>query len=403
MASHAPCAVTIGALTVEWADRPRGIDENPQIEPPRVRTSRLMPSMTVALLDGPPQLISSNRDVFIEFIKETLEGGAKRVVLDFSNTGYIDSSGMGALLTTLRLARENDAELAIFGLADHLLEFMELTRFEQLLTFAYELPDVPRQEWPEHKRFRERVNRLSNDALLLAAYLARPGGTPIDDFQAAQRWTRPRFENALHELVEEDFVEWVNGWGRFLDMRFKETIILNYPLWKSFPPASSPTPSLASSLRSFWSRRETPARKIRGPSASALQVFLCHSSEDKGAVLDLYKRLTRDGFKPWLDTQDLLPGQEWEEEIPAAVRRSHVVIVLMSRASVTKAGYVQKEIRYALDVADEQPEGTLFVIPARLELCDVPNRLRRWHWVDLFASDGYDQLVRSLRERKKRV
>jgi hypothetical protein len=73
-----------------------------------------------------------------------------------------------------------------------------------------------------------------------------------------------------------------------------------------------------------------------------------------------------DGFQPWLDEEDLLPGQEWAREIARAVRTCDVIIVCLSRTSVTKEGFVQKEIRQALDIADEKPEGTIFVIPVSL-------------------------------------
>jgi hypothetical protein len=69
----------------------------------------------------------------------------------------------------------------------------------------------------------------------------------------------------------------------------------------------------------------------------------------------------------------------------------------VSKASVTKAGYVQKELRKALDVADEQPEGVAYLIPVRLEECEVPERLSQWQWVDLFKTDGYERLLRGLR------
>ena len=36
---------------------------------------------------------------------------------------------------------------------------------------------------------------------------------------------------------------------------------------------------------------------------------------------------------------------------------------------------IQKELRKALDVADEQPEGSIYLIPVRLELCEFPDRL----------------------------
>ena len=81
------------------------------------------------------------------------------------------------------------------------------------------------------------------------------------------------------------------------------------------------------------------------------------------------------------------------------MRNSDVVIVCLSNRAVNKAGYVQKEIRYALDVADEQPEGTIFLIPLRLEECEVPERLCSLQWVNLFEDNGYERLVQALRVR----
>jgi len=134
----------------------------------------------------------------------------------------------------------------------------------------------------------------------------------------------------------------------------------------------------------------------RSPSLHRLRVFLCHASDDKPAVRNLYRRLKDDGFDPWLDEEDLLPGQDWELEISRAVRRSDMIIVCLSRAAAIKRGYVQKEIKQALDVADEQPEGTIFIIPLKLEECEAPERLRRWQWVNFFEAGGYDKLKRAL-------
>jgi hypothetical protein len=136
----------------------------------------------------------------------------------------------------------------------------------------------------------------------------------------------------------------------------------------------------------------------KSASTRLLRVFLCYASEDRPAVRQLYHRLCADGVDAWLDVEKLLPGEVWREAIPRAVRASDVVIVCLSHNS-TKAGYVQKEIRLALDVADEQPEGTIFLIPARLEEYTVPDRLSCWHWVNLFEEKGYERLMRALHAR----
>jgi len=130
-----------------------------------------------------------------------------------------------------------------------------------------------------------------------------------------------------------------------------------------------------------------------------LRVFLCHASGDKPAVRDLYHRLRFRGIVPWLDEEDLLPGQDWRLEISKAVRSSDVTLICLSSRAVTKAGYFQKEIKYALEVADEQPEGAIFLIPLRMEDCEVPESLGRWHWIDLFGEAGYERLLRALGAR----
>lgn len=134
-----------------------------------------------------------------------------------------------------------------------------------------------------------------------------------------------------------------------------------------------------------------PLRKLR--------IFLCHSSGDKPVVRLLYIRLQKAGYEPWLDEEDILPGQDWEREIPKAVQRADVVLVCLSPGAISKTGYIQKEIKFALDVADLQPEGIIFIIPVRLQDCEVPDRLRRWQWVNLFDENGYQRLTRTLNLR----
>jgi len=130
-----------------------------------------------------------------------------------------------------------------------------------------------------------------------------------------------------------------------------------------------------------------------------LKAFLCHGSEDKSTVRQLYLDLREDGAEPWLDEKNILPGQDWDAEIRNAVRLSDVILVCLSSRSVNKEGYLQKEIRFALDVADEKPEGTIFIIPVKLDPCELPQRLRRWEWVDGLDEVGYSQIIRSLRKR----
>jgi formylglycine-generating enzyme required for sulfatase activity len=135
-----------------------------------------------------------------------------------------------------------------------------------------------------------------------------------------------------------------------------------------------------------------------------LRVFLCHSAKDKAAVRELYQTLRSEAWiDPWLDEEKLLPGQDWHEEIEKAVEGTDVVIVLLSKQSVSQEGYVQRELKLALDVADEKPENTIFIIPLRLDDCPAPRRLRGWHYVDYFPASRkpwvIERLLSSLKVR----
>jgi hypothetical protein len=127
--------------------------------------------------------------------------------------------------------------------------------------------------------------------------------------------------------------------------------------------------------------------------------FICYCKEDRAIALRLREDLERSGVSTWIDKKNLLPGQEWELEIPAAIRRSDLFLALMSKRSVDKHGYVQKELRIALDVLDEFPPGDVFVIPVRLEPCEPRHdQLKNKQRVDLFPNfeDGLEQILRAI-------
>lgn len=132
-----------------------------------------------------------------------------------------------------------------------------------------------------------------------------------------------------------------------------------------------------------------------------LRVFLSHASIDKPAVRNLYKRLVADGFDAWIDEEKLLPGQDWGLEISKAIETSDAVIFCFSSKSVQSEGFVQRELRYAIDIARESPEGTIFLIPARLDECEIPIRLREYQSVNLYDSGGYDRLLKALKFRSR--
>lgn len=134
-----------------------------------------------------------------------------------------------------------------------------------------------------------------------------------------------------------------------------------------------------------------------------LKVFLCHASADKPKVRELYRTLKRRGVQPWLDAENLIPGQNWEVEIPKAILSADAIIICLSPNSVDKEGYVQKEIKFALDKALEMPEGRIFIIPAKLEECNLPFSLRPYQAVNLYEKEGNTRLMKALKLRASQL
>jgi len=108
--------------------------------------------------------------------------------------------------------------------------------------------------------------------------------------------------------------------------------------------------------------------------------------------------MVKDRIDVWLDAEKLQPGQNWKHEIRKAILKSDVVIVCLSRAFSKQKGYRHEELKVALERAPLFSEDEIFIIPARLENCDLPESLRHLHRVDLFEDDGYKKLIRTLRK-----
>ncbi|MEM8722851.1 MAG: toll/interleukin-1 receptor domain-containing protein [Cyanobacteria bacterium P01_G01_bin.39] len=149
-------------------------------------------------------------------------------------------------------------------------------------------------------------------------------------------------------------------------------------------------------FQNSWDNSDENISSASERAQSSLRIFLSHSSGDKAVVRRLYSDLLSSGFVPWFDEVDLLPGQNFDREIRIAVKQSQVVLVCLSKNSINKTGYIQKEIKYVLDVADHQPEGATFIIPVLLEPCDVPMSMGHLHYVRLFDQSGMEKLVAAL-------
>ncbi len=90
----------------------------------------------VSLIEVEGQLIVGNRQELKQQVLEQLEGGDRKFVVDFANTGYIDSSGLGVLVSLSKKIREQGGELRLSSLNEDLRTLFELTKLDTLFTIA---------------------------------------------------------------------------------------------------------------------------------------------------------------------------------------------------------------------------------------------------------------------------
>lgn len=93
-----------------------------------------MKDVVVIGVDG--QLIVGNRHDLKKKVLDALDAGDRRFVVDFTATGYIDSSGLGVLVSLAKKIREMGGDLRLAGLNDDLRTLFELTKLDSLFTLT---------------------------------------------------------------------------------------------------------------------------------------------------------------------------------------------------------------------------------------------------------------------------
>ena len=143
----------------------------------------------------------------------------------------------------------------------------------------------------------------------------------------------------------------------------------------------------------------SPTKDNRLAKGSGETVFISYAHEDFDKAKRLYEDLKKANLKPWLDKESLRAGERWRIAIEDAIRKSRYFIPLLSSNSIGKRGFVQRELKEGLDVLKEFPESDIFVIPVRLDDCDISNQeLEEINYVDMFPrwEEGLNKILTAM-------
>jgi hypothetical protein len=166
----------------------------------------------------------------------------------------------------------------------------------------------------------------------------------------------------------------------------------------SDPPEKHPLPPARSSIESP-TENNIMAKK---------HVFLSYCHDNKAEVTQLHAELIAAGEAVWWD-EDLVPGQDWKQEIRKAMKESYAVVLCLSKdlAMRIESG-VYPEVSDAIGFYRKQAPGSIFLIPIRLSDCEIPDieiddtrTLDRLQSTDLFPTAkrtaGLQKLLTALR------
>jgi hypothetical protein len=156
------------------------------------------------------------------------------------------------------------------------------------------------------------------------------------------------------------------------------------------------------SARPVRSRLRPGSKTDRVPNVNEVKtprVFLSYAHEDLAAAERLFRELRQHEVNVWFDKDAVHAGERWKPAISRAIRSSRFFIALLSTLSLSKTGYVQKELREAMGVLDQYPEQEIYLIPVRLDDCQPSNEtLLELQWVDMFPSwdEGLEKILRQV-------
>jgi len=131
-------------------------------------------------------------------------------------------------------------------------------------------------------------------------------------------------------------------------------------------------------------------------------IFLSYARKDIAAVRELYHQLKTAGYTPWMDVEDLLPGEEWELLVKQTIERAPFFVACLSTHAVSHEGVVQMEFKEALEIAKKKLSSNIYFIPVRLDDCKVPPEMKKYNWLSLNDEDGFGKLLAAIREGLQR-
>jgi anti-sigma B factor antagonist len=87
----------------------------------------------VGVIDVKGELTSFAEGVLMDAYKQASDGQVRAIILNFENLEYMNSSGIGLLVTLLIRINREKQKLLTYGLSDHYRSIFQITRLDEAI------------------------------------------------------------------------------------------------------------------------------------------------------------------------------------------------------------------------------------------------------------------------------
>lgn len=133
-------------------------------------------------------------------------------------------------------------------------------------------------------------------------------------------------------------------------------------------------------------------------------VFLSYTTADRDRVIPFYEHLHAQGISAWMDYKFIKPGQNWNFEIRRALANASIIMIFVSNNSVNKRGYVQRELRQALDSLKEKLIDDIYILPVLLDDdVEVPNELTSVQYTRASSDQCFAEITGAIKSQLEKI
>jgi hypothetical protein len=141
-------------------------------------------------------------------------------------------------------------------------------------------------------------------------------------------------------------------------------------------------------------QEELPPKPFTTPMKG--NVFISYCNKDFKHVLEVRKRLEEAGLTVRMEAHSIMGGEEWRKELVGFICKADVFVACISSTWVDREIFAYKEVNVACELEEKLPKEVSFIIPARLEECNIPQELENRQQVDLHVVPGIETLLKAI-------